>query len=473
MDFNYVEAQKRVSDELNVLADELWEKVEQVYSDETHFRPSANHIEAVKMALYLLGTNESVQEQGVEIDSNTRKKFSMLYELSTNGYWNAVKAWSQIEPSLNDDAEFYAKLMIEQAKRESRQRKSDYVWIVEQYDNGILKNFINDELLNESVNAGFWELAGNYLTCEMMAIPRNQYDTIMKYPEHLDLSRVNEFRTKPLLANGNYGEWIDKRYVDAFKKARKKGALGLESEAFLARPIIELAFDIAFGIEAEDSEAFLKDALKPYGKYLETKIIRSLLKDEIKKRVIAVSEGSDWDQEVCLLEHAEILAEYLRLPKKRVRMFISSILLNEEELRVSGFIKDNFPKDWITPKARSRIKDAAEIYYDGLARLYASQEIIPALGILQKAMKKDFFDVEKGKKIIAKGLEEYLETKRHTASSEVKNLIGTLKPEFVPDDLYKAVRAKVDKDLSKSEALSKINRIRAPKWKRELDKRTS
>lgn len=420
---DYVSAMSRVSEELEKLTEELWPDV--IGSSKwckEHEETVNDKVQMIYFSLYCIK------------DDFKRKKFNMFYNLKDKCYWHATDSWQEIRKTLTDDEEsLYAAIMLEQAKNDTRSGILGPLWIVQSYDNENLKNFISDDLLNESVNKGFWKLVNENFTNERDKLPFEAYDTLMKYSEKLDLKQVNEFKTRPILARLDSGSWIDDNYLSAFERARSE--LDKESGAWLARPIIERAITAALSSrnESNNPKDLIEKHLENYKEYLDSALIQKLLKEEVEWRIKNIDIGNAFWH----IRNTEILKKYLNLPTAAFQEFISSNLdIKEEELRV--VVGENFPKEWLTSWKLSELKEKIMAYIDAPSGKGDKKEIIPNLAFLNNALITGYLELDIGRKIIESKLSDYL-TKSRISSQAVESLLISLKPKYVSEALYRKV----------------------------------
>jgi hypothetical protein len=451
MPFDYQAAKERVKKELTDLVEQIWPDVQPVFEKYKWPIPE-QPLEKARRVSYHLGHIK---------DEQKRKKFSMLCDLSTDTYWHATDFWPEIRKSLaKEDERFYATLMIEMAKRDHEQGELGYAWIVKSYDDGSLREFVSEEMLTEAVNCGFWEIANEYFTGKGGSLPRNYYDTLMNYSDILDLSsKVNQFKQKPLKANSWEG-WPDERYIACFERARQK--LTTEDGAWLARPIIEriIGQTLSWYDPKPNPDKLLKIRLEPYKEYLNTKVIQDLLNEEVRRYIKYCDNANEayrW------LFCAKILKPYLTLSESEFKELVSSSL-PKESYRLERILVDiNFPKEWLNEatlafiknKIVEHISEPVQHWQRGAWR--EKKEIISHLEFLQKCMATEWLDEKLGRERIKSGLETYLKQKRRPSGAAVVGLLDSLKPQFVEQELYRAVVHQGITDLVKRNRLKEAS----------------
>jgi hypothetical protein len=444
MDFDYDSAKDRISNEFANLAEEVWPDIEKAYKKNKRRIPE-DKIEAIKW------------KKGYIEDFHKKNMFSMLNELDIESYWHATDFWNEIRKNLTEEDEiFYANLMIEQAKRGHEEERLGYAWIVKNHDNGNLREFIPESLLEEAVNIGFWEIANQYFTGRGFRIPHKYYDTLMKYSEHLDLSRVDEFKTKPLIPDG---DWIDSRYLAAFEEARKK--LDKESGAWLAKPIIEqlILYSLSSFEPKPNKEELLAKETDSYREYFNTEPVQELFKERVEYHTKYLGGDDSFD----FLKNIKILIKYLDLDESEIIELVSSSLPKDGYGLERTLVDIDFPKNLLNSETISHIKNRIIEYIDEKASK-ERKELIPHLYFLQDSIQKDWFDEKDGKDRIKNKLDNYLAQKRRPAGGKVSSLLNTLKPKLVDQELYRRVVHQGITDLVKR------NRIEeASTWYREAE----
>ncbi len=418
MVFVYKEAMQQVSDELERLADEFWPQAIPAYKEFRGGIIPEDKALAVRDALYL----------GQEIKGKDFQKFQMLHELKDNRYWGSIQYWPDIKESLREDEEaLYASVMIEQAKKgypKGQKESTDYFWIVKQYDEGTLKKFISDELLEQAVNFGFWEFANNYFFQESRTFNDEEYNILLKYSEFLDLSRMNEFveNAEDLREQKRLNFCVTCEYLEAFERIKDK--VDLELGTWLAWPIMDCIVSEALSWKdpKDAPDEFLEKNLAKYNEYRKTNLFQELIQQNIKYSINGFDMDDSWS-----VNNIEILKNYFSGSDEEFNELVSGQL---DKTEVKGIIR-YFPKKYLTEEALLTIKENIK----KTIKLPDSSAIIPNLGFMQQAANEGFLDIGLAKEKITGELTSYL-TNNRVSSSKVEKLVNTLNKDFVPEQLY-------------------------------------
>ncbi|UZE94164.1 MAG: hypothetical protein IB618_01150 [Candidatus Pacearchaeota archaeon] len=441
-EFNYEDAKARVSKELTDLVEQIWPEIKKSYEESiVQIAIPENKVKAIYTNCFNIK------------DDNKRKRFSMLFNLEEECYWHAIDNWPEIRKTLTkEDEKFYATLMIEEAKkRQHEEERFGYMWIVINYDNGNLQNFISEEFLEEVVNRGFWEIANGYFTGGIFSLPLEKYYTLMKYSKYLDFSRLDEFKDKPLV-QGQYG-WLDYRYIEVFERERKK--LSLEDSAWFARPIIEsvISWSLSFENPEDNPKEGLKKKLEPYKKYLNIRTIQDLLKEKFQYYIKYIND----EDAGSYLGYANILIDYINLSEDEITRFVSASLPKEEFDLERTLIEINFPKKWLNSETMSIIQEKIIKHLDRPPYHWKGKQVIPHLGFLQDVIQREWLDEDIGKERIKKGLENYLTQKHRPGGAPVLELLQVLNPKHVEQKLYREVVHQSITDLVKRKRIEEAS----------------
>jgi hypothetical protein len=288
----------------------------------------------LKVAGFTPRDADSAEKMARQIHFNTTEKspfanpaeqnrFDTLYEIAYGTFWHAMDVWPEFRKSLTEDeTKFYAGIIVESARRAHLVKDSNFpgycygsCWIVEHYDNSTLREFIDEKLLKESVNRGFWEMANEGFINAYRPIihislssPERQkpdlYWFVNKYMEHLDLTRIDEFYKEPIMG----GLWMTDSYIKAVERAVPK--LEIETAGKLVSPIIQRVFQNVLGHEESDFNNYETEAAKiakevlPYKAYINTKAVQHMLACEASRWVMLVGT---WPY----TRNLKIVAEYL------------------------------------------------------------------------------------------------------------------------------------------------------------------
>ena len=320
-------------------------------------------------------------------------KFQMLYELYNGCYWHATDFWDQLKKELSkEDLKTYAKEMIEQAKVGKR-GKSNYSWIVLKYDDGTLTEFIDDDLLTEAVNKGFWEIFENE-TAAFHSL--KYYRAIMNHKEKLEIKNVpidKSLRATPLTLideNGYtiYFQWPDEDYIKIVDKFKDK--LPKEDYIKLIRPIIELEIK---NILSEENEKFRIS--KKYEEYLNHPTIQELFEEYI-------GEYASY-----LDSRFELLVPYWNVDEKTLKKFISEKVKDELPL---DFVKEEFPIKYLTKDTKLKIQN--ELIEELKKQQPWDKSIVPNMSYWKKSVELEYIPKGIAKEFFENEIKKYLKQKR-------------------------------------------------------------
>jgi hypothetical protein len=448
MTFDYDAATKSLEKELFDLVEELYP-----IAKELHSQKYSGSVDNKRNTIHTLAwfNNDDLG------DVYKAGKFRMLEELVVeNGRpgrpWRAIREWQKISARLpENDKEFYANVMIAQAQipEDKGGMHAGYAWIVEQESNGVFREFISDDLLKESVNKGFWQIASKYLVETSLSFPAEDYERLIKHPM-LDLTRIKEFKHmmkgRPISSSRT-----DNLYVEAFEKVHKK--LNKEDAGFFARPIIEHIIRNPIRNNRDWDKPFSKvfaEQFEPYKDLLDTQdvqdLIREMFEDNAKYSVTSGSEGYSY------LQTAQTLRPYLKVPDKELREIVSKNFPRGETWLAQNIVNVRFPLDWLDPSTRKYIEDQVKEYAHSPLMQHEKQwhnknPVMGRLEFLQRAIATGWYDEKEGREKIASGLKEYLHRERRPAGNAVDVLLGTLHPSLVEQSLYREVIHKGISDL--------------------------
>jgi len=441
VNFDYEQANARISSELKEMAEQLWLEIQPIYKKYGWGAPE-NKVDGIRSHVIELK------------DEKKRDRFFLLIELREGKYWHAVEYWNELRGEMTkEERDFYAQLTIEQAKRDSR---LGYSWIVREYDKGHIRDYVPAELLKEAVNRGFWEIANEYFTTESLRPPWEDYERLMKYKDLLDLGRLREFKTEKMLRCRD--GWPDSDFFELFEKVR--GNLSLEDGAWLVRPIIEQRIAAALFADGyvEHPEAALKKELELFAPYLSTKIVQELLREKMKG-LLRLFSNDDRDLQGHYILCLKILSKYLTADESETRSFVSSSLPRDAHEIEEAILRTDFPKQWLDEDAMKFLREKMIRRIESPQQRYGkAKDLIPNLSFIQEAVKKGFLDREFGRKRINDGLLSYLAMKHRPAGDSVLSLLDTLDPDLVSPPLYREVVNEGISDLLKRKKAAEARR---------------
>jgi hypothetical protein len=440
MTLDYEGSMKRIIDERINLAGQLW-------PDFMHFYKGSAPVSEEQII------NTIIYNTGLESSEKNKRKLIMLDDLYNEKYWHLTDLWPGVVQDMPEgDISFYASLAIEQARRSSQNGELGYFWIALE-GMGKLRSFVDGALMDEAVNAGFWEFANKYLTDSGVNPPWQRYEALMEQSRLLDLTRFSEFKKEPLRAYRN-GLWPEEKYIECFERARAR--LSSEDAAWLACPIIENLIYFAFDSdETNDSRKFLEDELQVYRDYIDTQIIQDLFAEKIKLNIECIDGEFYYDH----IYAASVLKEYLRLTDNEFKELASSSLYAS----VTRIVNSDIPREWLTDKKLAEIESEIKDYVN---RCWGTEkEIVPNLQFMQTAVQNGLLDRDFAITEIRKSLEKYVRQKRVAAASKTQ-CIKYLDKSLVDPLLYKAViKKQKEGELKRKEAKD----ARDAEWRRKLE----
>jgi len=438
-EFDYDAAKNSVSTELERIIDNLWLEAKTLYEENYTLDDDIDKVRVVYDVTHRLE------------DRQKAKTFLMLYELNNDCFWHAADNWPELSKAMSDDnKEFYATLIIEQAKQ--GKKETGYSWIVEKYDDEVLKEFISEDLLKEAVNRGFWEIANDLFIDNLARVPE-RYNTLLKYFKHLDLTRAGEFRTDNLLCIA--GGWMSLEYINAFKRARGKASKG--DEEYIVRPIIQFILEQTLSWEQpmEEPEKVLKKRLKKYNDYLSAPIIQDLIKEEISDSLKEI----DGDSAYHYLMSIEILKDHLIMPEDKFKEFISTNLPDDSYNLENNLVKEEFPIDWLTDNKKSEIKDAISKEIDNHIQKWRLGTFISDINFLKSAINQEFFNKDDAVNLIETGIDKYIGQEGRPKAKEISALLEVITLQDVSKEKYSQMVHRGIKDL-----LQRTRKVDAKEW---------
>ena len=366
-------------------------------------------------------------------DNLNKYRFYIHYKLSRGLYWQAADFFDEIP---KEEREPYAKEMIEQAKvGGAHDWDSDYLWIVEKYYDGTLTEFIDDDLLNESVNKGFWEFVGRELTQKVMGALKD-YKVLMSYKDRIKIDKVpieKDIRATYLCSwdrDSHYGRiiddlwWPDDDFVEIFNKF--KNNLSKDDAAKLVRPIIEIEIKAALDDEFWGNRTkALEEGFKPYNEYLNHPRIQSLFEEYIRGYVSAMDS------------RFEYLLPYWNQSEENIKKFISNLVKDECS---PDFIR-KFPIKYLTDDLKSKIRTELEEYLKNPW----DKSIVPNIYLWADAVYYGYIPEEDAKDFIEQKVKEYIGKKR-ISKKRLTELYYQL-PDFVSTELKEEIRKRVEQKI--------------------------
>ena len=421
MSFDLEAAKARVSRELEDIIAAVWPDIEEGIKGDGFDEHLLKHKDKAHAVYY---------KQSHIKDRQKQMMFSMLNELMHDCFWHADDYWPELKDILPKESQkFYANFMLELAKDQNKvkERTFGYGWIVEAFHEGPLAEFIDEELLTEAVNRGFWEAANDQFRDDCLTVPR-RYETIVKYLDKLDLSRVNEFKQEPL---GDESGWLSQEYLDCFERARNK--LSIEDGAWLARPIIQRYISCTLSWEEPegDPKRALEKEIKPYKEYIDTALIQELIKKKIKENVELIGEDA-YHYPMCV----EILSKYWKGTKEEFKNIINENLPIDDSRIERDILDATIPIEWLNEDILSKIQDNFIDYFE-MEPDKKTDALICDLGLIQRAMRFGFLDKDIAKEKIESKIEEYLAMKRRPGGAIVANTLEVLDPKYIDTGLYR------------------------------------
>ncbi len=445
--FDYASAMKRVSNELDSLVAELWPDFEQAYGKVYSYQPPKPRSQDDKVQAMRCSPQFVSDKIGF-------KKLSMLQELRQGCYYHANDNFSELVPKLGKDADFYARLMIEQAKREPG-RKFGWAWMIRENKAERLANAVYPGLLKAATRIGFWWLANEYLASESNP-PDEFYNSLMEQPT-LDLATIAQLDKKPVM-RAKRGIWPDFAYIRAVERARLK-PIPQEDKALLVRPIVERIIHDAFGDESgvEDTGNYLARELKPYQEFLEMPTIQGLL------RALAIGKletACSWDTERWRpIGDITELRPYLRIGDAGFVKLVSTKVEATEIDDPKSFVSE-FPGEWLTSEARAVVTSQLETSLDDPQTFRNSTEIFPAMAYINSAYRRGYLERDNVNSRMQAGLGAYLTRRAAPSGQAVAFLLNSLDRSIVEKELYQKVVRKGIADLK-----TRKKEKEAEKWK--------
>ncbi|MGD0728473.1 MAG: hypothetical protein ABR981_00135 [Candidatus Micrarchaeaceae archaeon] len=401
------------------------------------------------------------------VTKNDHSRLVMLYELNHGRFWRAIPAWKAISDFSWDDKVLYANIILEKAKTAHKIKKESqypgdsfgHVIIVENYNNGVLRDFISDDLLKEAAGRGFWEVANEYFTnslvnnLQMIGGARERYLTIMEHHELIDLTHVDELYENPLLG----GYWITDKYIKAFERSKSK--LSEESAAKLVRPIIEKVFIDAFYVDPDgtaktDNPAkFIAENLLPYEEYMKTEAVQLMLKERLK------IHAKDYHTSGIVT-----VLHYIEASEAEKAEIVSAALPKIYPHDAKKLIDYKFPGSLLNNGKKEEVENAIMAFLQEQSRsplgccAGAMEEVIKPVWFAQRAMKYGLLDREKGSKFIGVKVTNYLNASSHTIKFTIA-WENTLDPGYVNHELYSRFSSRIKLETETEQRRSELRKM--------------
>jgi hypothetical protein len=395
-------------------------------------------------------------------NSQVRGKMSTLLAISEERFYHGTDFWDEFAPAIPaDERLFYASMLIHQAKTRPA-KEFGHSWIVRQYDNGKLKEYISQDTLAESVNKGFWELANEYFTyCDYTIlgpnVPWGIYTTLMEYSKHMDLTRFKELWDRPL--HDRTG-WPDRAYLKAYEHAKLSGLLKAKELGFLASPIIEKIFNTAFDPMRTDVEptSYLKRNLKNYPEAVNTPTVQLMLKEMFSHRIKAL--GSDESN----LFYAMLIEGYLRMDEGAKRRLASSSLNMRDGELANDLVSSKFPVSWLTDEAKSSVQSRIAKAIDETYSKISFKSLIEHISYINESMKLKLLDERIGDEKLARAVTFYIESKRRPGGDVAQEMYSLPRLEGISPDLDIRMRDSALGDMLLRRVSTDVAECRNENW---------
>jgi hypothetical protein len=434
-DFNYDDAKARIKNDLVSEVNAIWGR----YKEHRRGTPG---FETERI------DNWKIEDKARAIivdswfmpDSMENKRISMLLDIVSEFFWRATAHWSEVLPTLsNEKVALYSKTLVAQAQLQSFNPLAfGHAWLVERYDDGILKEHISQDLLKESMNKGFWEIANYFYDKTLFASSNGHaewkmYSAVMKYSQHLDLTRCNEFSKGDLYAAGI---WPDETYIRAYEKAKDSGKLSAERLGFLARPIVEQMLEQTYQRMRDfddKAEQKLERALCGYSGVLHAPSVQNMLKEHFSEMVKGVR-----------LRSAGVVERYLDITDSEKRELASSALGGYKYENAENIMENGFPKEWLTEKAKAMM---AEEITKEINKGVEINYFMDLVNLIENGRRYDLFDDELANERISGVMNRYLEEKRRPKGDVAKAVYCVDWPDYADPALVKKIKEKAMSDM--------------------------
>ena len=369
------------------------------------------------------------------LDGPEKWKMDLLVAISEKVFYHGTSFFGELNPLISqEERAFYANMLIHDARTQPP-KQMGYKWLVEQYDNGKLKDFIDHDLLVESVNRGFWEMVSEYLSYTengriMAVVPWKSYEVLMKYSEHLDFTKYRECWPERLCNRDN---WPGKDYAKVYDRAKASGTLTTKELGFLASPMIGRIINAAFNpmdVDVEP-ESFMEANMKRFADVLNTPAIQNLLKEVFSICINSLSNEED------NIYNAKVIEPYLRMAYSAKRNLASSSIDRKDVWLIDNMINGRFPVEWLNEEAKeyvqSKIVKTIDENHGKISLLTKNMDYI------SDAMKSGLLGKKLGIEKMERELTFYAEAKKRPGGKVAQEMYA-MKLEGINPEIAKRVR---------------------------------
>jgi hypothetical protein len=437
-DSDYKKSMERVEQMLNELAEASWSKFVE-YRTQTQGKHFAYPVPRAETALEK--AKAMLSDTGF-LDGPEKWRMDTLVAINERIFYHGTSFLDKLSPLISSEEKaFYANMLIHEARTQPP-KQMGYKWLVEQYDNGKLRDFIDHDLLVESVNRGFWELVSEYLSNSahgrlMAVVPWKSYETLMKYSEHLDFTKYRECWPEKLRSRDG---WPGKDYAKVYDRAKASGALSTKELGFLASPMVDRIIDVALNpYEVEvDPEPFMEANMKRFTDVLGTPAIQNLLKESFSLCINLLSDEED------NIYNAKVIEPYLRMADSAKRNLASSSLDRKELWLIGNMINGRFPAEWLNEEAKEYVQSKIVKVIDGN---HGKISLLPKnIDYITDAMKSGLLGKKLGIEKMERELTFYTEAKKRPGGKVAQEMYS-MKLEGINPELVKQVRGVAMKDM--------------------------
>ncbi len=428
---------------------------------------------------------------GQHASSIESKVFRALRDLVHGSYWHFTDDLSELKSYWTpEQAKFYVDVAIELAKKnETGATRTGYSWIVEKYDDGTIREYVDEALLADAVNRGFWEMVDGYLVegKQALVMSADRFNSVMSHLDLLDFSRMEELHDPKLKITGK-GSWVTPELMDAFWRASDR--MDAEQAGHFLRgkvaQVVHAYLEEDYPTEKYflSGQNYLAQELIPYKKFLATKPIQELFRDRAAYCLRRI--GSSY----FLLSHLDTLRGLLTCSEEEKREFLSGVLLGDG-VRKASVVMEDIPASLFTSETQASITErlkkeipvmielqerqrleaeeerAAEERYsvwdeDGFTQV-PHRPIVPYLSLMERAVSLGWMDREWVIARAVPALDDYLNSDERPDAEAVEELLATVSKEIVGPELYQAVVSRGVSDLNEQNRLDLLQRLRKQK----------